>query len=280
MQQTLVPNATKHTDHLSSPASAATMKANRKLARQKIAAVIRARGTAPLHRSIKQQGNFKMSKITPNNKENDKQLGAPTMEQQSNPGQPVESVANQSQDPFDLSKIAVTGVTAEDLGVEKPILAIPVDKPGRQDFFRTHPDPTFRIEARILKLEAERETYLVTTEVWTAIPGETKLVRLVPYLTRSGSLGLWPVALPDDLLGKRDTRWGITARAAAEFAEKKWVRMQANMALGSYDVVTTVKIPDPVWPDITFQKILEIAFGNERLITTLDHPVIRQLQGE
>lgn len=183
-------------------------------------------------------------------------------------------------DPFDLSNIAVASVTAEDLGVEKPVLVVPVEKPNRQDFFRTHPDPNFRVEARILKLEAQRETYLVTRAVWPSIPGETKLVRLVPYLSRTGGLGLWPVPLPDDLLGKRDTNWGVTARSAAEIAETKWVRMQSNMALGRYEVATSDRIPDPVWPDITLNKILKIAFGDGRLIDRLDHPVIRQLQGE
>jgi hypothetical protein len=182
-------------------------------------------------------------------------------------------------DPFDLSNISVAGVTSEDLGVEKPILVVPVDKPSKQDFFRTHPDPSYHVEVRVLKVEAERETYLVTKDVWLAIPGETKLVRLVPYLTRTGGLGLWPVSLPDDLLGKKDTNWGITARAAAELAETKWVRMQSNMARNCYDVVTSDKIPDPVWPNITSQDILKIAFGDGRLIDRMDHPVIRQLQG-
>jgi len=182
-------------------------------------------------------------------------------------------------DPFDLSNISVAGVTSEDLGVEKPILVVPVDKPSKQDFFRTHPDPNYRVEVRVLKVEAERETYLVTKDVWVAIPGETKLVRLVPYLTRTGGLGLWPVSLPDDLLGKKDTNWGITARSAAELAETKWVRMQANMAHNYYDVVKSDKIPDPVWPNISFADILKIAFGDGRLIDRMDHPVIRQLQG-
>ncbi|MDB9707674.1 hypothetical protein OAA76_03730 [Planktotalea frisia] len=182
-------------------------------------------------------------------------------------------------DPFDLSNISVAGVTSEDLGVEKPILVVPVDKPSKQDFFRTHPDPSYHLEARVLKVEAERETYLVTKDVWVAIPGETKLVRLVPFLTRTGGLGLWPVPLLDDLLGKKDTNWGITARGAAELAETKWVRMQANMARNYYDVVSSDKIPDPVWPKITSQDILKIAFGDGRLIDRMDHPVIRQLQG-
>lgn len=183
-------------------------------------------------------------------------------------------------DPFDLSNISVASVTAEDLGVQKPILVVPVDKPSRQDFFRVHPDPEYQVEARIIKLEAEREAYLVTRAVWPVIPGETKLVRLTPYLTRTGGLGLWPVPLPDDLLGKRDTAWGVTARKAAEIATEKWVRMQANMAHGRYDIVTSNKIPDPVWPNISLNEILKIAFGDGHLIDSLDHPVVRQLEGE
>jgi hypothetical protein len=189
-------------------------------------------------------------------------------------------VGGASADPFDLANIGVAGTEAEDLGVERPILNVPVDKPGKQEFFRTHPDPTFRLDARVIKLEAERETYLVTRPVWAAIPGETKLVKLVPYLTRTGGLGLWPLSMPDELMGKRDTNWGITARKAAEIAETKWVRMQANMARGAYDVATSSNIPDPVWPNISFQDILKIAFGDGHLIESLDHPVIRQLSGD
>lgn len=183
-------------------------------------------------------------------------------------------------DPFDLDNIAVSGTSAEDLGIEKPILHIPVDKPGRQDFFRVHPDPAYRLDARIIKLEAERESYLVTRAVWPAIPGETKLVKLVPCLTRLGTLYLWPLPMPDDLMGKRDTAWGTTARKAAEMAETKWVRMQANMAAGSYDVVTSDKIADPVWPKAEFKEMLKIAFGDGRLIDRMDHPVVRQLEGK
>ncbi|WP_171238616.1 hypothetical protein [Ruegeria sp. HKCCA5763] len=146
-------------------------------------------------------------------------------------------------DPFDLDNISVSGTSAEDLGIEKPILHIPVDKPGRQDFFRVHPDPEFRMDARIIKLDAERESYLVTRSIWPAIPGETKLVKLVPCLTRAGTLYMWPLPMPDELMGRRDTAWGTTARKAAEMAETKWVRMQANMPAGHYDVVSSANRP-------------------------------------
>jgi hypothetical protein len=119
-------------------------------------------------------------------------------------------------DPFDLSNLAVSEASIEDLGIERPILAISVDKPGRQEFFRVHPDPAFHLAARIIELEQDRERYLLGREVWPAIPGETKLVKLTTYLTRTGSIGLWPLSIPDELLGKRDTDWGVTARKAAE----------------------------------------------------------------
>ena len=50
------------------------------------------------------------------------------------------------------------------------------------------------------------------------------------------------------------------------------------MPLGAYDVsVATVKLPDPEWPtDKTFNDILRIAF-KDRLIDTVEHPVIQRL---
>ena len=63
-------------------------------------------------------------------------------------------------------------------------------------------------------------------------------------------------------------------------AKEMWVRVAANMGAGYYDVsVATGDIPEPEWPDIEFQKILEIAF-RDKFINDLDHPVVRRLRGE
>jgi hypothetical protein len=88
---------------------------------------------------------------------------------------------------------------------------------------------------------------------------------------------LWAVRLPapDD----RKTEWPRSAREAAELAMTQWVRMKANMSLGAYDItVAESVIADPVWPEVSYQELLRIAF-RERIITTLDHPVIRRLRG-
>jgi hypothetical protein len=37
-------------------------------------------------------------------------------------------------------------------------------------------------------------------------------------------------------------------------------------------------IKEPVWPEASFQDLIKIAF-RDRLITTIDHPVIKRLRG-
>ncbi len=60
----------------------------------------------------------------------------------------------------------------------------------------------------------------------------------------------------------------------------KWVRVQANMADGKYDVFeATGTIPDPEWPDMSFRDMLQLCF-DDRFIDSLDHPILKQLRGE
>ncbi|WP_419739248.1 hypothetical protein [Ruegeria sp.] len=181
-------------------------------------------------------------------------------------------------DPFALDNLTVDGTSMEDLGIERPILVVPVTKPNPQDFFRVHPNPKYHLVARVLELKAEREVYLVTKAVWPLLPGETKLVKLVTYQTRHGGVALWPLKLAED--GARENPRNISARKAAELGETKWVRMQANMHSGSYDVVTSSHIGDPTWTDTPFQDLVRIAFGDGKLIDSTKHPVVKQLLGE
>lgn len=181
-------------------------------------------------------------------------------------------------DPFDPAALRVAHTSDESLGIEKPLLVVPVGKPGKQQFFRAHPDPDMRMDARIIELRESREIYLTTPKMGQVLVGETKLVRLTPCLPRQGGIFLWPVPIATD--DKREVAWHTTARAAAELAETQWVRLQANMSLGAYDVATSVAIPDPVWPNYTLRDLLAIAFGGGRLIDREDHPVVRQLYGQ
>ncbi len=72
----------------------------------------------------------------------------------------------------------------------------------------------------------------------------------------------------------------MSRRAAAEHAEKRWVRVVANMDAGPYDVYqANSELDEPVWPDEDFTTILQLAFKN-RVISSVDDPVIKKLRGE
>lgn len=186
--------------------------------------------------------------------------------------------AGEPRDPFDPAALRIDSTTNASLGVERPILVVPVRKPDRQMFFRVHPSPDMRIDCHIIELQNEREIYLVTPHIAAMLPGETKPARFLTCIPRvGGGIFLWPLKLPSE--DGRTSGWAMTAQKAAELAETKWVRMQSNMGMGAYDVSTSTHIPDPVWPEISMRELLRIAFGDGRLIDRDDHPVIRQLLG-
>ena len=157
------------------------------------------------------------------------------------------------------------------------IVAVPVRKPKRQEFVRVHPDDTYRLETAVIELAEERETYLVVPALLEALADEVKLVRLHLAIPRGGGPFFWPVPLPGPD-GRRNP-WHEAAERAALEATRRWVRVKANMAAGSYDVdVAAAEIGEPEWPELPMGALLKLAFG-ERMIASLDHPVVKRLRG-
>jgi len=190
----------------------------------------------------------------------------------------VEESQAQTEDPFDPSRLRLSQNFAESAGVKKALLTVPVRKPGRQDFVRTHPDESYRLETAVLELKEDRETYLVERDLWHELPGEIVPKVLYTTMNRQGVLSLWPIRLPQED-GRHDD-WSRSALDAAEMAKSNWIRVTANMSLGAYEVYKAVSnLPEPEWPEIDFQEVLRIAF-RDKFITDLSHPVIRRLRGE
>jgi hypothetical protein len=191
---------------------------------------------------------------------------------------PKTSDAEKENKIFDLTKLRLSQDFSETAGVKKVILTIPTRKPGRQDFFRVHPSDDYYLETAVLELKEERETYLIDPDLWHELPGEIIPKALFTTINRQGVLTIWPVRLPGPD-GRHDS-WNRSALEAAQMAKKNWIRMAANMSLGAYEIYKAVaELPEPEWPDMTFQKIIEIAF-KDNFIRRPDHPVIRQLRGE
>jgi hypothetical protein len=181
--------------------------------------------------------------------------------------------------PFSVAGLRLDPSYAETVGVRKLLTTVPVRKPNKQDFVRVHPDPSYRLSpAAIIELKEDRETYLLVPGLAGHLDGEFSTATLFTAINRQGVPFLWPVKLPGP--DGKHNEWHRSAAEAAERAMKKWVRIKANMSLGAYDVFeATGDLNDPEWPDLSLEKILEIAFRNH-IVENLDHPLVKRLSGE
>ena len=150
-------------------------------------------------------------------------------------------------------------------------------KPADQDFVRVHPSPQFRETLAFVELKEDREIYIVEPAVVPELPGEFFYATLFTTITRTGVLFLWPVKVQAG--DAKANEWHISAATAVQYAMKSWVRVKANMQLRGYEVFQAESaIPDPEWPDLSFDAITHIAF-KDRVIRSLDHPAVKRLRG-
>jgi hypothetical protein len=120
------------------------------------------------------------------------------------------------QNPFDPASLRLDQSFAANLGVKKLLTTVPVRKPNRQDFVRVNPGPEYRLSpAAVIELKEDRETYLVTPDMASQIPGEFVAVVLYTTINRQGVLSVWPVKLPGP-----DGKHNEWHRSAAEAAAK------------------------------------------------------------
>ena len=181
----------------------------------------------------------------------------------------------QQKSPF--SSLRLTQNFGETLGVKKVLTTVPVGRPSKDRFFRTHPSPSWVFPGWILENKAAGETYLVSAEVASALGDQVRAVELYAAIDRQNNPFLIPIPLPGPN-GVRN-RWHESLAQAVEKAKSVWIRISANKDLGGYDIFeATAKLPEPVWPDTTMDELLEVAFKG-RIITTLDHPIVQERLG-
>ena len=180
-------------------------------------------------------------------------------------------------DPFDLDNLRLSQNFVDTAGVKKLLTTVPVHKPNPQDFVRVHPSLDYRMNAPMLELKTDREEYIIARPLMPELVGEFACKTLFTATNRQRVVFLWPVRLPDP--NGRPMEWWRSAREAAELAMTQWVRVKANINLGAYEMSAAQSVmSEPEWPDVSFQEIIRLAF-RDRLITSLDHPVIKRLRG-
>ena len=181
-------------------------------------------------------------------------------------------------DPFDLASLRLNPSFVETAGVKKLLTTVPARRPSPQDFVRVHSSADYRENFAMIDLKDDREDYLVRPEILPDLAGEVVYKTIFTAINRQGVVFLWPIRLPapDD----RKSDWPRSQREAAELAMRQWIRLKANMSLGAYEITMAESVmAEPVWPELSYQQLLSIAY-RDRMITTLDHAVVKRLRGQ
>ena len=180
----------------------------------------------------------------------------------------------------DVANIRIDPTMVGGPSVSKVLVQIPVRKPSKEWFIRTHPDiEKHTIDTLVLELKEDGEVYLVPPALRNALLGEpcVNIKRLHLSANRQGDVFIWPIRLPG-ADGKLDS-WNESALEAANLAATKWVRLSANLRIGAYSIAVADIADAPKWPAMPFNELLRIAFKG-KVIETMDHPVLRRLRGE
>ena len=106
----------------------------------------------------------------------------------------AQQLADQPEE-FDLDAIRLPQNFGESSGIKKLLTTVPVRKPNRTQFFRTHPD--HRLDVMLLKYGETDDLYIVMLQLRAEVEHLAKPYRLVLTVDRGGTVFIWPLAIPD-----------------------------------------------------------------------------------
>jgi len=158
------------------------------------------------------------------------------------------------------------------------IVTIAVNKtPGKNEFFRTHPD--FRPVVPIVDLEVgmEKQFFAVTDEMTATLAGIGITVTnhtLYLTVTPRGALRIVPVRCAG--ADGEQNEYNRTKEIGLRDGVEKWVRLFTDQENRCYKVfpAPTDRFADPVWPELKPAKIFRLAFRDKgRLVDSTEHPL-------
>lgn len=178
---------------------------------------------------------------------------------------------------LDIKSLRLPANYGATLGVKKLLTNVPVGRPEKMFFFRTHADDQMTFPAMLLEQKESRERYVVTPDIAQVISELVRPVMLYTAIDRQDNIFLIPVPLPGDS-GTRNP-WHESLVQAVEYAKLKWIRIASNQRLKGYEIFEAEKpLPEPEWPTHGIDALVEIAFRG-KIIDSLDHPVVQSLLG-
>lgn len=185
-------------------------------------------------------------------------------------------------DPFDPAQFRTSGVLSPQAdGVRRVLTHVKVMKPPKSAFFHSHRGQDYQLRCNVIEddISGIKELYLVLPDVAFALPGETRGKLLKLCVTRQGVPFLWAVPQYDADSNRGVNLWTETALQAAKISETKWTRVVPNIAEGAYNIYTSDAQDEPDFPAMPMGKLIELAFGEARIVRTVDHPLVKRLLG-
>jgi hypothetical protein len=158
------------------------------------------------------------------------------------------------------------------------IVAIGVSKiPGRNEFFRTHPD--FNPVMPIVDLEVgmEKQFFAVSSDMvehLAAIGITVTNHRLYLTVTSQGAVRVIPVRQAD--MDGEQNEYNRTKEIGLVKAIGGWFRLYNDQANRVYKVFPAPKdrFSEPQWPDLKPSKVFKLAFRDKgRLVDSTEHPL-------
>lgn len=184
-------------------------------------------------------------------------------------------------DPFgDLESLRLSQDFVSQTGVKPLLSSVAVRKPNRQEFIRVRPGDEWQFDAGCLTENSTKDIYLVHASLVEELRGDVKPTCLRASISRGSKTPfLWPIGLPGP--DGQWNSWHASAATAASLAEENWLKVTSDRNANTYRThLAEATYPEPEWPvDLSLKELIGLAF-KDRIIDSIDHPVLRRLRGE
>jgi hypothetical protein len=184
---------------------------------------------------------------------------------------------------IDLDSISLDEDYAAGMEEEGTPDALPITKPQRDWFIRTHPTHHKNVRLLEIKSGADRGFYIVARPLWPLCHGQDialKPVRLTLAVSRESGPFLWPLKLQEEGCKNRADDWSASALRICKKAETAWVKMFTKPGGSCYSHKVAEGITaEPAWPSQSFEEQLALAFEG-KILNDPDDPLLRRIQGK
>ena len=175
-----------------------------------------------------------------------------------------------------LSSLRLPNTYSASGGTVLPLKAT-YGKLNKHRFCRVHPGDEYQFRCLIVEDKENSETYLAFPNMAGHLGSLATVKTILLAVDNSGIPKL--ISEPDiDPSGRRNL-WQSSLKDAIKQGKKEWVRVEANMQAGQYEITkSTNDLGAPKWPNQSMEELINDTFSG-RIIDSPDHPYIRQIQG-